>query len=200
MANLTLIGDSIIDNISYVEPPGLCVLGHLSEIEPNWDFDQRAVDGHTTFDVLDCQLDKPINGPVVMSIGGNDLLKRMDILTSTEKVSAVFLLEEFHQEACEFRKRHQQILSKLEKPALICTIYNPVFSKDPELAPLQQAAEMAISIFNDAIQHSVRNAGFDLLELRDLFTEEDDYANPIEPSDQGGRKLAEEIVRWSKSI
>ena len=135
-----------------------------------------------------------------MSIGGNDLLKRMDILTSPEKVSAVSLLEELHQETCEFRKRHQQILSKLEKPTLICTVYNPVFSKDPELAPLQQAAEMAISIFNDAIQQSVRNAGFDLLELRDLFTEEDDYANPIEPSDQGGRKLAEEIVRWVTKI
>ena len=37
MKSVTLLGDSIIDNISYVDPPGLCVLGHLSEIKPNWD-------------------------------------------------------------------------------------------------------------------------------------------------------------------
>ena len=64
MQAITLLGDSIIDNISYVDPPGLCVLGHLSEINPDWDFDQRAVDGHTTHDLLATQLDQPINGPV----------------------------------------------------------------------------------------------------------------------------------------
>ena len=83
-------------------------------------------------------------------------------------------------------------------PALICTIYNPVFSKDPELRPFQKGAEVAISMFNDVIQKNARTANKDLLDLRDIFTEEDDFANPIEPSDQGGLKLAHEIVSWTK--
>ena len=200
MKSVTLLGDSIIDNISYVDPPGLCVLGHLSEIKPNWDFDQRAVDGHTTHDLLAAQLGQPIKGPVVLSIGGNDLLNRIDIITSPTRVSPVDLLEELYREAAMFRDRYQTILGQLTTPALICTVYNPVFAKDPSLAPLQDAAEMAIAIFNDVIQRSARNARFDLLELRDLFTDADDYANPIEPSDRGGHKLAKAIVRWAKSL
>ena len=84
----------------------------------------------------------------------------------------------------------------LKSPALICTIYNPVFSKDASLAPLQDASEVAISIFNDVIQRNTKDAGHDLLELRGLFTEDSDYANAIEPSHQGGRKLAHAIVMW----
>ena len=200
MKTITLVGDSIIDNISYVDPPGLCVLGHLNDLAANWDFDQRAVDGHTTHHVLAEQLGRPIEGPVVLSIGGNDLLKRIDMLTSTELVSPIELLEELHREAAGFRERYQIILSKLKIPTLVFTVYNPVFKKDVSLAPMQDAAEMAIAIFNDCIQRAARNSGSDLLELRDLFTEEDDYANPIEPSNQGGRKIAEAIVKWVKSF
>ena len=89
---VTLIGDSIIDNLAYVEPPGKCVLGHLFELEPDWDFVQRAIDGDTTVDVLCKQLDEPIDGPVVLSIGGNDLLKRLDILTSQELKLSITLV------------------------------------------------------------------------------------------------------------
>ena len=95
-----------------------------------------------------------------------------------------------------FRNRYQNILETLNSPALICTIYNPVFSKDVSLAPLQDAAEVAIAIFNDTIQLLAKKAGFDLLELRNLFTHADDYANPIEPSHLGGGKLAQAIVAW----
>ena len=192
-----LIGDSIIDNVVYVMPPGQSVLGHLFSLEPDWDFNQRAIDGDTTVDVLNRQLDDPIDAPAVLSIGGNDLLRRLEILTSQDRKLSVDLLEELHAEVGAFQKRHKEILSHFQKTALICTIYNPVFSKDPELEPLQQAAEVVIALFNDVIQQNSRRAGFDLLELRDIFTEEDDFANPIEPSDQGGLKLAKEIVKWA---
>lgn len=193
---ITLLGDSIIDNINYVDPPGLCVLGHLQELQPDWHFEQRAVDGHTTIDVLQAQVSQHIDDPTVLSIGGNDLLKRIDILTEPAQISPLELLEELHREATAFAERHQSILKLLKSPALICTIYNPVFSKDASLAPLQDASEVAISIFNDVIQRNTKDAGHDLLELRGLFSEDSDYANPIEPSHKGGRKLADAIVTW----
>ena len=36
------------------------------------------------------------------------------------------------------------------------------------------------------------------LELPDIFVEESDYANPIEPSHMGGGKLADAILQWAE--
>ncbi len=36
----------------------------------------------------------------------------------------------------------------------------------------------------------------EVLELRNIFTEVSDYANPIEPSHTGGQKLAKAIIEW----
>ena len=197
---VTLIGDSIIDNMSYVEPPGLCVLGHLDKLKPNWTFEQRAVDGHTTVNVLESQLIKKNDSPTVLSIGGNDLLKRMDLLTSQETLTAAELFEELHRELVEFEIRHSSILDKIRGPALICTIYNPSFKRDNELAPLQKSAEIAVGLFNDVIQRNSAASQHQTLELRNIFLDAVDYANPIEPSDIGGKKLAENIIRWVDSL
>jgi hypothetical protein len=60
----------------------------------------------------------------------------------------------------------------------------------------QQAAESAVSIINDVIQQEARRHTFDILELRTLFTDKADYANPIEPSAIGGAKLAKRMSDW----
>jgi hypothetical protein len=54
----------------------------------------------------------------------------------------------------------------------------------------QQPAESAVSIVNDVKQQEGRHRSFDIFELRTLFNEQADYANPIEPSAVGGAKLA----------
>ena len=79
---------------------------------------------------------------------------------------------------------------------LVMTIYNPSFQRDPAMAHLQRSCEMVVGMFNDIIQQLVRQQGKDLLELRDIFVEESDYANPIEPSHLGGGKLADAIIEW----
>ena len=57
-------------------------------------------------------------------------------------------------------------------------------------AAYQQAAESAVSIINDVIQQEASRRSFEILELRTLFDDRADYANPIEPSAIGGAKLA----------
>lgn len=47
--------------------------------------------------------------------------------------------------------------------------------------------------FNDVIIREAAMAGFDVLDLRRIFTTPQDYANPIEPSVVGGKKLADAI-------
>ena len=61
---------------------------------------------------------------------------------------------------------------------------------------IQQAAECAVSIFDDVIQREARSRSFEVLELRTLFTDQVDYANPIEPSAIGGSKLARAMSDW----
>jgi hypothetical protein len=41
--------------------------------------------------------------------------------------------------------------------------------------------------------------GYAVLELRELFTDEADYANPIEPSAQGGDKIAQ-VLAWTAGV
>jgi len=73
---------------------------------------------------------------------------------------------------------------------MVLTGYNPCFDGHGMDATYQQAAESAVPIFNDAIQQEAHRRSFNVLELRRHFTDQADYANPIEPSAVGGAKLA----------
>ena len=66
---ITLFGDSIIDNGVYVGSEELSVLQHLNQRRPDKFFEQRAVDGDTTKDVLSSQLIDSHSGTSVLSMG-----------------------------------------------------------------------------------------------------------------------------------
>ena len=90
---ITLFGDSIIDNGVYVGSEELSVLQHLQQLRPDRIFEQRAVDGDTTADVLSNQLIDRHSGIGVLSIGGNDLLQNMRLLATEDRVTPVELFE-----------------------------------------------------------------------------------------------------------
>jgi len=50
-------------------------------------------------------------------------------------------------------------------------------------------------MFNDVVLRTAVRLGLDVIDLRLVCTEPDDFANAIEPSGQGGRKIAEAIAR-----
>lgn len=198
LPHITLFGDSIIDNGVYVGSEELSVLQHLNHRRPDKLFEQRAVDGDTTKDVLSSQLIDSHTGKSVLSIGGNDLLQNMRLIATEEKVTPVAFFESLGGVADGFTERYQKILSMLQGPCLVMTIYNPSFHKDPAMAHLQRSCEMVVGMFNDIIQRLVCQHGKDLLELRNIFVDEKDYANPIEPSHAGGGKLADAILGWAE--
>jgi len=74
--------------------------------------------------------------------------------------------------------------------AVLCTIYDGNLP-DPEL---QRRASTALTIFNDVILRTAAAEGIPVVELRNVCTESADYANPIEPSVAGGRKIARALV------
>ena len=56
-------------------------------------------------------------------------------------------------------------------------------------------APIAVAIFNDVILRVSREKGLQAIDLRLVCALEEDYANEIEPSAIGGRKIAEAIWR-----
>jgi hypothetical protein len=58
---------------------------------------------------------------------------------------------------------------------------------------LQQMAMAAETIFNDIITFEIFKRKLPLIDLRVLCDEDQDFANPIEPSCIGGMKIANKI-------
>ena len=201
---VALLGDSIIDNKVYVGENELSVTEHLQKInDEDYYFEMIAVDGDTTKEVIDNQLEKirANNSHIVLSIGGNDLLQKLDIMFN-ETSGMIASLEIASQTIEKIKNRYEAILlhlKTLNQPVLLCTIYEGDLQSDPYLAEVEDAGKVLLGMMNDAIHFLGNKHDLEVLELRNIFTEVSDYANPIEPSHSGGEKLAKAIIDWVES-
>ncbi len=194
MANhVLLLGDSIFDNGAYTgnEPD---VVSHLRNILPaGWMATLRAVDGSTTTG-LQAQLTNlpPGVSHMVISIGGNDALGNMDILSkavnSTYEALQIFSAR-INRFESEYRKAMQAV-RRFELPSTACTIYDGNFA-EPDI---RSAARIALMMFNDVILRQAIENRMQVIDLRLVCTKPEDYANEIEPSGQGGKKIASAIA------
>lgn len=200
MRELFLLGDSVIDNGSYVGDGKPDVFAQISE-RVHATVTMRAVDGDMVDDAAQ-RLDKdplPEDAAVFLSIGGNDALDCIGLLGDTDEVRFARAMKTLHEVRESFRGRYTRFLDRLlGKPVLVATIYNPNFVGDER--DIQVPAEAALSVFNDVIQQEALGRGFSVLELRALFTDYYDYANPIEPSALGGAKIAERVGEWMERV
>ncbi len=138
---------------------------------------------------------------IAVSAGGNDALEASHLLSFpvTEVASALQVLRAAQE---EFHRRYELLMTWLEGfrcPVAVCTIYNaPAFETTKE----NTAAFAALSMFNDSVSRLARRHGFEVVELRDVFTEDGDFSavSPIEPSELGGAKLAEELVAFCEAL
>ena len=198
---VALLGDSIIDNKVYVGENELSVTEHLQKInEKDYYFEMIAVDGDTTREVIDNQLENIGDSTwrIVLSIGGNDLLQKLHIMFN-ETSGMIESLEIASQTIEEIKSSYEEILihlKNLNPPVLLCTIYEGDLQSDPNLAEVEEAGKVLLGMMNDAIHFLGKKHSIEVLELRNIFTEVSDYANPIEPSHKGGEKLAKEIINW----
>lgn len=193
MPHVVLLGDSIFDNAAYVDG-GPDVVAQLREIlPPGWKATLRAVDGAVVADV-ERQLDRVPPGAthLVVSAGGNDALSHLDVL-DRRAASVGEVLDVLAALRAPFAERYERMLGKvldLGLPVTVCTIYNGQLGEPT----LQRRAQTALTVFNDAIVQAAFAAGAPVLELRRICSEPGDYANPIEPSVQGGAKIASSIL------
>jgi hypothetical protein len=192
--HLALIGDSIFDNAIYV-PDGPAVIDHVRNLlPPPWQATLVAHDGDVVADVSGQIPNIPQEAShLVVSIGGNDALQSMEIM-SLPASTVMFALGHLTEVRCQFQRSYRAMLCQLlelQRPTAVCTIYDAVPGLTPEL-------QTALCIFNDTI---VREAAFvqvPVIDLRMVCTESADYSeiSPIEPSGEGGRKIAQAIARW----
>jgi hypothetical protein len=189
------LGDSIFDNAAYVGWRAPDVIRQVRQRLPHgWKATLKAVDGSMVQDVRGQLRRLPSDAThLIVSAGGNDALSSSDVLYVPVRSTAEALAG-LADIADEFERRYQRMLTEvlaLELPTAICTVYYPRFP-DPAL---QRVAVTGLTVFNDCIIRAAFAHGIPLLDLRFICTEEGDYANPIEPSAQGGAKIAEAIVR-----
>lgn len=76
---------------------------------------------------------------------------------------------------------------------IICSIYNPAFEPFNVTTVSQDAANMCVALLADAILRVATRFGLPVIDWRRVMTEATDFANPIEPSSNGGHKMAEAI-------
>jgi lysophospholipase L1-like esterase len=194
MAHIVLLGDSIFDNKSYVGENGKDVVTHLRESAPNdWQATLKAVDGSLIENVLKQLSGVPSDAThLVVSVGGNDAISNADVLQMKAENSAE-VLNEIAKRAETFESHYKEMVRNVlakNLPTAVCTIYFPNF---PE-ANFQRLAKTALSVFNDVIIRQAIINGLPIIDLRLICCEADDYANEIEPSGKGGRKIAAKIL------
>ena len=196
MGHVVLLGDSIFDNAAYVRG-GPDVVRQLREKLPfQWSATLLAVDGATTSGVLP-QLSKlPADAThLVVSAGGNDALGASFLLgRSVANVGeAVSLLETAQSAFATEYDEMAEAVASLGLPLAFCTIYDT-----PPSAPDQRIVRTALALFNDAITRAAFALNAGLIDLRLICDSDEDYANPIEPSEQGGDKIASAIAAWAE--
>lgn len=193
--HIALIGDSIFDNGSYV-PGKPSVIEQLQQrLGEQGKAFLLANDGDVTTDVAGQLARLPADVThLVVSVGGNDALGHTDLLNMRIENSAELLaaLARVHS---QFQAAYANMLTAVKSrqiPTAVCTIYDSNFER-----PKKTLADVALSIFNDAILRCAQQAKVPVVDLRRIFTAPADYANAIEPSEIGGDKMALAIINMA---
>ena len=71
---------------------------------------------------------------------------------------------------------------------------------NPNINKLQKRSVTALAIFNNIIFQEAFNFGLPVMDLRLIFNDKADYANPIEPSVVGGMKMVKIIKDISDNL
>jgi hypothetical protein len=193
--HIVLLGDSIFDNGAYVRRGEPDVVRQLRDKLPaGAKATLAAVDGATTAGVAR-QLERlPADAThLIVSAGGNDALGNIGVLEDSSR-SIADALTRLAAIGDGFGRGYRAMLGSVldrGRPTALCTIYDPRYP-DPRL---QRLAVTGLALFNDVITRAAFAHGLPVLDLRLICDEDADFANPIEPSAQGGEKIAAAIAR-----
>lgn len=196
MSHIVLLGDSVFDNAAYVGGGPDVVRQLQSLLSPPWRASLLARDGATTAGIP-AQLERlpPEATHLVLSVGGNDAIQESGVLEQRSG-SVAESVERIAAARDRFAQNYRRVLDRIAErqlPAAVCTIYEARF---PD--PLRRRiAAAALAVLNDSITRQAFARGLTLIDLRVICDSDADFANPIEPSVQGGMKIAKAIREFA---
>ena len=130
---------------------------------------------------------------IVLSVGGNDAVMEIGILGSpaTTMMEALVAVDERVQRFASSYREGLAAVRDTGLPITICTIYNGDFNV---ATGGQQAIKAALKMWNDAILQAAMDYGCPVIDLRRICIDKEDFTRQIEPSEQGGQKVAHAIA------
>jgi lysophospholipase L1-like esterase len=214
MAHVILCGDSIFDNRPYVQPGEPDVTTQVNALLPEGSKATRlAVDGDITQGIPRQLQSLPNDAThLFISVGGNDALGGINVFSepvANVGEALIYVNTMRNQFETQYKEMLQHALSQ-QLPLTVCSIYYPRFHSQnlERVFPVgsgvdgetfQKMAMPALANFNDAIFRQAFQLKVPLIDLRVLCDEDEDFANPIEPSAIGGQKIAQAIVEMIDS-
>lgn len=189
-----LLGDSVFDNAAYVDADAELIAQLRRRLPAGEQATLLAKDGARINDVP-LQLSRlPRDAThLVVSIGGNDALDRAGVLDATEMDApeAFRALADIIEIFEEGYRRMLKAALKTRLPLAVCTIYNGNFDD----RDYQRRATAAVGALDDAIVRCAAEHGITVIELRRVCVVPYDFTHQVEPSGQGGAKIAGVILR-----
>ena len=211
MKHIILAGDSIFDNSAYINNNEPDVAAQVKSVMGKNDrVTLLAVDGDVTSGVKR-QLERlPEDAThLIISAGGNDALGVLNELTEqANNIGEGFY--KFYDIRSQFEDKYSSMLNSAIShglPTTVCTVYDPCFNHGDlnrvedymwygiSANKMQKTTVTALPIFNDIITRQAVTSSVPLMDLRLIFNSDSDYANPIEPSADGGIKMARVIKK-----
>ncbi len=190
---VALLGDSVFDNAAYVRP-NADVPTLLRRRLGDGEVVRLARDGGRMADLPEQLLRLPAKSThLVISVGGNDALDRASVLDAPA-LNAADTFRALADIVEGFEEGYRSMLSavlKAKLPTVLCTIYNGWF----EDRDYQRRANAAVGALDDVIFRVATDHRLTVIDLRRVCTARADFTHQVEPSAQGGAKIAAAIVR-----
>jgi len=176
--HIILLGDSILNNINYVKENES--IEQMLKAQTETQITSLAQDGAVLQDVF-TQIDKiplELNQPttyIFLSIGGNDLLNH--------SLSEIYI----HKLIEQYKLLIATIITRLPSAKLyLLTLYYPTSVK-------YESYNEYISLWNKNVEELMPSSN--IIYLQNIINQEGDLVNQIEPSSNGGKKIAEAILQ-----
>lgn len=181
--NIILIGDSMLQNKSYVTN-GKSITDILEKSTPHNSIFNYAVDGTTISGAYQQIKEIPIefnnsNTSIFLSAGGNDIIDRAQSGSTNENIDSIF---------DDYSKMVQSLKTKMNETKItLLTLYYPD-SKDYHLY------YGMIKDWNKKLDAFAKDQDFGILKTNNLLGLPTDFTSNIEPSETGGEKIAKSIL------
>jgi lysophospholipase L1-like esterase len=180
---MVLLGDSVLKNESYVQS-GLSVSEYLkSKVPSTYSYalnDSTIVDVYHQLGQIPLDYNHP-NCCIFFSVGGNDILSNH--VENIESLRPIFIA---------YTKLIRSIKTRMDKSKLfLVNIYYPSSLKYSQYTPI--LAEWNKMIDDYAYNSANNIAG--VVRLNEILKEKSDFTHEIEPSESGGLKVAEAILK-----